>query len=1168
MAWRPTVGVLTPFVGGCYYTNLLAGVQRSARRRSARVVAFQTANLDLFWRGEPDTLPLGWNRIDGWVGINDLEGTSFYERLVAGGKPLVTVSTRLAGHPCCAVLPDNYGAIEAAIRHLIDHGHRRIAFSGALNHTDIRERYEAYIRTLRDAGIPADSSLFFATGVPNEPDGRAVGQQLVAARLPCTAVVAATDAIAIGIIDEVQSAGYRVPEDLAVVGFDDIERAQYTNPPLATVNLPFDGLAETATDALLAHLIDRAPLPDVIRVKGALIRRPSCGCVRQTEDKPSFLPDPAPAHGNDEERFIHSLVHVVTRGRAVDGVHRAEIESHAARIAGHLAELVRGGEGLLPKDIRATWQGLLTVAHEVETVETLISLLEETTAAWLRSARGAQPDDHGLLPALRAVRFELMRAWRVMEQLRRRYTDANADANRKINLALVGVDLDTQELAWLQWTRMRYAALGEWRPATATAPRRLYVRSVFHAGPELFPLLGSEHMPAQFPSNALCDLLDEASKGDMLRIVPITAKGHNRGLLTVVGPIEIELTEDTGNLELWAALLSAAMDREELMASLRHSFEREREFAETLRKSEERYALAAHGANDGLWDWDVPTGKVYLSARWKSMVGYEEYEIANHIDAWFSVVHPEDQQGLRRALETHVGDRKTHIQHEYRIVHKDGRHVWVLCRGIVLFDSRGAPVRVAGSQTDITGSKTAEEQLRRNALHDALTGLPNRALLMDRLAQAIARAQRAKDDRFAVLFLDLDHFKTLNDSLGHLAGDRLLIQIAHRLGECLRSTDTVARLGGDEFAIIVTDLESDETALLIAERIQESLRKPFDVDGHRVFTSASVGITLSSDKTQRAEDFLRDADTAMYRAKSQGRARHQIFDGRMHEQAMERLSVEAGVRRALERDEFVLHYQPIISLENGDVVGVEALIRWNHPERGILPPSAFLEVAEESGLILPMSEWVVRTACEQASRWRRDLAKPMRVSVNVPALQLKHPSFVLQISENLRLAGLPPSALGIELVESSLIENREASIVDNLLQLRALGVYVAVDDFGTGYSSLSYVKRLPIDALKIDRSFTQGVPSDASDTAISTTIISMARVLNLNVVAEGVETREQMEFLREHGCDCAQGYFFSPALPAAECLQFFAKARQVVRMSSRPPPSARSSTRTRVTGTK
>ncbi|HZU82597.1 MAG TPA: EAL domain-containing protein, partial [Polyangiaceae bacterium] len=646
----------------------------------------------------------------------------------------------------------------------------------------------------------------------------------------------------------------------------------------------------------------------------------------------------------------------------------------------------------------------------------------------------------------------------------------------------------------------------------------------------------------QFPSSELCGLLDTPGTDDVLSVVPITGRGQNRGLLTVVAPIEAELTDDTGSLAQWAALLSAAMDREELLASLRRAVERERDFAETLRRSEERYALAAQGANDGLWDWDVVTGVVYFSPRWRSMLGYEEDEVGSDLDAWFSRVWPEDLPGLKRTLEAHLGDRKAHIQHEYRMLHKDGSQVWVLCRGIVLFDSRGWPVRAAGSQTDITGRREAEAHMRRSALHDALTGLPNRALLVDRLEQAIARAERTDRARFAVLFLDLDHFKTINDSLGHVAGDQLLIQIANRLTGCLRSIDTVARLGGDEFAIIVADVDDHESGSFVAERIHEALRAPFEIGSHRVFTSVSIGITPSSDKRKHAEDYLRDADTAMYRAKFEGRARHQVFDERMHEQAMERLSVESGMRRALEHDEFVLYYQPIVSLDTGAPIGVEALIRWRHPERGILAPAAFLAVAEESGLIVAMSEWVVRKACEQAREWRRQLPAPLRISVNIPSQQVKDPRLVDLVRDNLRREQLDPSALGLELVESSLIEHGP-TIIDNLQQLRAMGIHIAVDDFGTGYSSLSYLKRLPIDALKIDRSFIQGIPRDPNDTAISTAIIAMARSLNLTVVAEGVETLEQAEFLNARGCQIAQGYFFSRPVPADECLLLLSGGR-------------------------
>ncbi|MGA2448881.1 MAG: EAL domain-containing protein [Polyangiaceae bacterium] len=558
-----------------------------------------------------------------------------------------------------------------------------------------------------------------------------------------------------------------------------------------------------------------------------------------------------------------------------------------------------------------------------------------------------------------------------------------------------------------------------------------------------------------------------------------------------------------------------------------------------LRRSEERYALAAEGSNDGLWDWDVTAGHVYFSPRWKAMLGYDPHEIGDDLDEWLSRVNPEDLGGLRRTLDACLAGLRTPFRHEYRMIGREGEEIWVACRGAGIVNSEGRVVRMAGSQADITTSKRAEADLYRNATHDALTGLPNRVLFTDRLRQAIVRRRRAEDAHFAVLFLDIDHFKTINDSFGHLTGDQLLIQIAERLRGCTRDVDTVARFGGDEFAILVADTPTDDNATALADRIQAVLSGPFDVGDRRVFASASIGIAISSDPCFFADDFLRDADTAMYRAKAQGRARYQRFDVHMREQAVERVTVEAGLRQALEKGELVLHYQPFVSLRTGTVVGAEALIRWQHPERGLLGPSAFLSIAEESGLIVPISAWVARAACDQAAAWQQAPPNPFRIHINVPPQLLSDPLLFEQIREHVRRSEISASSLGVELVESSLVEGR-ATVLNNLAELRAMGIHVSIDDFGTGYSSLSYLKRLPIDCLKIDRSFTQGVPRDGNDTAICTAIIAMARSLNLSVVAEGVETREQAEFMSRNGCLIAQGFYFSRPMSAADCTHFFA----------------------------
>jgi diguanylate cyclase (GGDEF)-like protein/PAS domain S-box-containing protein len=554
-----------------------------------------------------------------------------------------------------------------------------------------------------------------------------------------------------------------------------------------------------------------------------------------------------------------------------------------------------------------------------------------------------------------------------------------------------------------------------------------------------------------------------------------------------------------------------------------------------LLRSEERYALAAEGANDGLWDWDLAGGEVYFSPRWKAMLGLDPDEpLGAGLDAWFSHVHPDDLADLRRALERRpLPTERALIRHEYRMVRRDGSEVWVLCQGTVVFDAEGRPVRIAGSQSDVTARKRAEVELLRSATHDPLTGLPNRALLLDRLEQAILRAQVAGGRRFALLFLDLDRFKNVNDSLGHVAGDQLLVQIAARLSACVREVDTVARLGGDEFAVVLADLSSEDQATAAAQHIQEALRAPFEIGGARVFASASIGIALGSEALSRALDLLRDADTAMYRAKSLGRARHQVFDARMHEQVVERLRTEEGLRRALDEGELALFYQPVVSLLTGAVVAAEALVRWRHPQRGLLGPDAFLDVAAESGLMAPLSAWVVRTACAQAAVWRRDLRDQIRINVNVPPEVLHDTWLVGEIRDQMARADLPPWALGVELVETSLIEGR-ASVIANLAELRRMRIHIAIDDFGTGYSSLSYLRRLPIDGLKIDRSFIHGVPWNANDTAICATIVAIAHTLDLEVVAEGVETREQVEVLARHGCVEAQGYYFSGPLPAAD----------------------------------
>ena len=461
----------------------------------------------------------------------------------------------------------------------------------------------------------------------------------------------------------------------------------------------------------------------------------------------------------------------------------------------------------------------------------------------------------------------------------------------------------------------------------------------------------------------------------------------------------------------------------------------------------------------------------------------------------------------------------------------DGRVVWLRDIVHLVRDGKAHVRQLRGVMVDITEQKQAQEQLVRNALSDALTGLANRVLLLNRLGAALKRQVRRQDYLFAVLFLDLDRFKMVNDSLGHNIGDQLLVAVARKLETCVRSQDTVARLGGDEFTIILDDVKDETDATRVAERIREELGTPFQVEGHEVFTTSSIGIALSSPGYTRPEDLLRDADTAMYRAKAMGKACYSMFDTAMHERAVALLQLDHNLRRALERKEFRLHYQPIVSLETSEVTGFEALLRWRRPDRALVSPAEFIPFAEETRLIIPIGRWVLEEACRQVGAWQAQFRAVLPVSVNLSGRQLAQPDLVDQVTQILQQFSLDPRTLRLEITESMIMENIE-SVITMLRQLKALGIQAYMDDFGTGYSSLSYLHRLPIDVLKIDRSFVSGTHSGVEKPELVRTVVTLAYDLGMNVIAEGVETAEQLTQLKALGCKYGQGYLFSKPLDA------------------------------------
>ena len=533
----------------------------------------------------------------------------------------------------------------------------------------------------------------------------------------------------------------------------------------------------------------------------------------------------------------------------------------------------------------------------------------------------------------------------------------------------------------------------------------------------------------------------------------------------------------------------------------------------------------------------------FVSRTLLETMGYAPEEMIADPEFWFAHLHPEDRATVLAHFAQEGVPERGSI--EYRFRHADGSYRWFHDSYRLVRDEAGHPAEVVGSWTDITARKAAEEtassreeRIHYLAYHDALTDLPNRSLLLDRLSQALAQAER-DSTQVAVLFTDLDRFKIVNDTLGHPAGDELLRQVALRLRSALREGDTIARLSGDEFVILLPRISEARDVARVAAKALGMVTAPFTVLGHELHISSTIGVSLFPKDGADPETLLKHADTALYQAKDRGRNQYQFFDARMNAHAQERLLLENGLRRAIEREEFVLHYQPQIDLQTNAVTGVEALIRW-HPEQRMVLPGEFIPIAEETGLINEIGEWVLRTACRQAREWEAAGLPPVRMAVNLSIRQLRRRGFPARVRAIVRETGLAPQRLELEITESSLMVDPE-QIIKALHELRGMGIQLAMDDLGTGYSSLAYLKRLPLDRIKIDRSFVRDIPEDPDDVAIVQAILAMARQLKIRVVAEGVETPAQARFLRNHRCEEAQGYAFSRPLPAEACADFLAK---------------------------
>ena len=617
----------------------------------------------------------------------------------------------------------------------------------------------------------------------------------------------------------------------------------------------------------------------------------------------------------------------------------------------------------------------------------------------------------------------------------------------------------------------------------------------------------------------------------------------------------IDMINDTGNVPVYVAAMGIdIMDRKNTESRLAESYqELESLYHELvtkeielrlqfddlnardndLRRSEERYRLAVEGVNDGVWDWDGKDGRLFMSKKARAILGIEAGEDFLTIEKWFDVILKEDLDKFVVSLNRYITEpQNRHLQVEYRIKTGSGDIKWIRTRGMAIWDEEGNPIRVAGSITDITEQKLADEKIHRLAFFDSLTGLPNRALLMDRFSVAEANARR-KGKGIAVFFLDLDNFKTINDTMGHTYGDKLLLKVGEQLRLKLRKSDTIARLGGDEFIMLQTNISSMDEVYKLASRLLNIFKKPWKLDGREFYVTASIGISIYPNDGTDLKELMKNADAAMYRAKEKGKNNFQIFTPELNMKIMERMEIENHLRKAAERKEFVLYYQPQIELATGRVRSVEALIRWSDPNMGWVMPEAFIHIAEETGLIGDIGEWVMTAACTQLRKWHDEGHEDLKISVNLSARQFQQQDIFEKIMDIVEKTGIRPEWLELEITESLAMQDLEHT-TGILKRIRDAGFSISLDDFGKGYSSLNYLKALPITNLKIDKTFIHGITSSANQAKIVKALISLAHSMDLTVTAEGVESSAQLEFLVKERCDTAQGYLFSKPRPAKD----------------------------------
>ncbi|MCD1257520.1 EAL domain-containing protein [Paenibacillus athensensis] len=988
---KRTIGVLSPLLDGFYFNGILQGIHQIAVEQHANLVLIQT--MDSIMSKVTYQWHLAADYIDGWIIIlNAVTDKEYVKRIELMQKPIICTPNLSDFGAATTFLLDNVLGGYMTTKHLIEHGHREIACIYTKINPESVDRFHGYIRALEEHGIPVDPIRIYEVDSLWEESGVAAAAEMRRRGFPLTAVTASSDMVAIGLMDVLRRWGKRVPEDIAVIGFDNLDLARRIS--LSSVNQPLFGRGMRMASRLLEEIegLPTAGARHIFSETASLVLRHSCGC-----------------------------------------------------------EPVNPSEGL----VEIHQNGL-------ETIDYLSSVIQRN------------------------------------HQIGRDLVKANSQ--------------NIKDLSWLSSTEYTWGCLALW-----SAEGRLQVESVYSKKMEPVLQKGELYEEGTFPPSSVYDMLTDE---EVLSIYTIRTEARNWGFILLIGKVNDK--NRTSNYQY--DTMTHSLDL------LAYALEREVMY-ENARERETRLEIVSSTTNDGIFDWDLASNTIAWNRKILRMLSTGGDTTMTTRD-FFGRIHADDIEGLQEQFNLHLSDNEP-FHTEFRLLSDEQSYIWVEAAGEVVRDADKQPVRMIGSIRDITERKEAEERIRYIAYHDALTDLPNRRYFNERIDKQIERTGAS----FALMLLDLDRFKLINDSLGHTAGDLLLQRVAAIITEQLRPEDTVARLGGDEFILLCPYVTDPQEPLRIAERIFAALSTRHMLNGHSVHVTCSMGVSLYPEHGQDHETLVRNADIAMYEAKSTGKNRIQIYREQMSVVSRDKLRMENCLRGALDSGEFELYYQPQYDVKGEQVIGMEALIRWFSPELGAVPPMSFIPLAEETGLINAITAWVLRTACLDNKRLLDAGFAPMLVSVNISALDFMEADFVSRVREIVEESGLPPHLLCLELTETAAIQNLELTI----RQLRCLmdcGIKIALDDFGTGNSSLSLLKMLPLHRIKIDRSFVKDMAQQDANRAIFSTIVGLTRGLKLESCAEGIETEEQYEIIREMACSLVQGYYIAKPLPFGDFQRF------------------------------